>query len=497
MRFLALVETFLLLLTICALVFGQIQHLTLFLSDAVMLYGQMFFSVFIITLSFYYCDLYDLSIVRNFSEFTKRLPRALVIAFVSLYIFYLFSPLSKETHGANSFWLLLIYTVSVILTVRLALYLYLTTHALRGRVIILGMGPFAWKIVDAIEACPYVGYTIIGFIDERRAPQQSEPHSSKYAVLGSLDRLKEILDKFRPDRIIVALTERRGRLPVQDLLDVRMAGCIVEDAVNVHERLTEKLAIESLTPSTLFFSDNFTASRFQMALRRIVSFNVALVGLLLTAPFMVLIALAIKMDSTGPVFFIQDRCGWHGRTFRLIKFRTMHPVQPGKEDKSVWERDDSSRVTGVGKWLRKLRLDEIPQLVNVLLGDMDLVGPRPEMASNVKTMTKEIPYYSLRMAVRPGITGWAQVRHGYSVSQEDVTEKMRYDLYYVKHMSLWLDLRILLDTVKIVLLGQNSKTNKLSEKKEANQPLTSSSVTVTLLQSEDQREKVTVHGLGS
>jgi lipopolysaccharide/colanic/teichoic acid biosynthesis glycosyltransferase len=231
-------------------------------------------------------------------------------------------------------------------------------------------------------------------------------------------------------------------------------------------------------------------------LRRFVSFNVALVGLLLTAPFLVLIALAIKMDSTGPVFFIQDRCGWHGRTFRLIKFRTMYPVQPGKEDKSVWERDDSSRITRVGKWLRKLRLDEIPQLVNVLLGDMDLIGPRPEMASNVKTMTKEIPYYSLRMAVRPGITGWAQVRHGYSVSQEDVTEKMRYDLYYVKHMSLWLDLRILLDTVKIVLLGQNSETNKLSEKKEANQPLTSS-VTVTLLQSEDQREKVTVHGLGS
>ena len=492
----ALVETFLLLLTICALVFRQIQHLPLFLSDAVMLCRQMFFSIFIITLSFYYCDLYDLRIVRNFSEFTKRLPKALVIAFVSLYIFYLFSSLSKETHGANSFWLLLIYTVSVILTVRLALYLYLTTHALRDRVIILGMGPFAWKIVDAIEACPYVGYTIIGFVDERRASQQSEPHSSKYAVLGSLNKLKEILDKFRPDRIIVALTERRGCLPVQDLLDVRMAGCIVEDAVNVHERLTEKLAIESLTPSTLFFSENFTASRFQMALRRIVSFNVALVGLLLTAPFMVLIALAIKMDSTGPVFFIQDRCGWHGRTFRLIKFRTMHPLQPGKEDKSVWERDDSSRITRVGKWLRKLRLDEIPQLVNVLLGDMDLIGPRPEMASNVKTMTKEIPYYSLRMAVRPGITGWAQVRHGYSVSQEDVTEKMRYDLYYVKHMSLWLDLRILLDTVKIVLLGQNSETNKLSEKKEANQPLTSS-VTVTLLQSEDQREKVTVHGLGS
>jgi lipopolysaccharide/colanic/teichoic acid biosynthesis glycosyltransferase len=161
----------------------------------------------------------------------------------------------------------------------------------------------------------------------------------------------------------------------------------------------------------------------------------------------------------------------------------MHPVQPGTESETVWERDDSLRVTRVGKWLRKLRLDEIPQFINVLRGDMDLIGPRPEMASNVKTMLKEIPYYSLRMGVRPGITGWAQVRHGYSVSHEDVTEKMRYDLYYVKHMSLWLDLRILLDTVKIVLLGWNSEKNKLLEIKEANQPLTSSGI-VTLLQSE-------------
>jgi sugar transferase (PEP-CTERM system associated) len=443
----------------------------------------MLFSIFIVTLSFYYCDLYDLRIVRNFSEFTKRLPRALVIAFVSLYIFYLFFPLSREILDSNPFWLLLIYTVSVILTVRLALYLYLTMHALRDRVVILGTGPIAWKVSEAIEANPHVGYTIIGFVDDRRASSQSDPQSSKYVVIGSLDRLREILDERRPDRIIIALGERRGCLPVRDLLNARMAGCVVEDAIEVHERLTKKLAIESLAPSYLLFSEDFTASRLQITLRRLVSLAFALVGLILTAPLMLLLAVVIKMDSNGPVFFIQDRCGRHGRTFRLFKFRTMHPVQPGTESETVWERDDSLRVTRVGKWLRKLRLDEIPQFINVLRGDMDLIGPRPEMASNVKTMLKEIPYYSLRMGVRPGITGWAQVRHGYSVSHEDVTEKMRYDLYYVKHMSLWLDLRILLDTVKIVLLGWNSEKNKLLEIKEANQPLTSSGI-VTLLQSE-------------
>lgn len=209
-----------------------------------------------------------------------------------------------------------------------------------------------------------------------------------------------------------------------------------------------------------------------MALRRVVSLVFALVGLVVTAPLMALIAFAIKMDSQGSVFFIQDRAGLRGRTFRLVKFRTMHPVLPEEEVEAVWERDVSSRVTRVGKWLRKLRLDELPQFINILRGDMDLVGPRPEIVSNVKTMVEQVPYYSLRMVVRPGITGWAQVRHGYSVSQEDVTEKMRYDLYYVKHMSPWFDLRILIDTVKIVLLRHNEKGKNRSEKKEADRQVT-------------------------
>ena len=430
------------------------------------------------------CELFG-----DFSEFAKRLPRAFGIAFVLLYSFYALFPLTREKSDPLFSCMLLTFAVlSVILPVRLMLYRFLKIRALSERVIILGTGPIAWKIVDAIEVSPHVGYTIIGLVDDRKASCQSDSQSSKYPLLGPLDKLHEILDERRPDRIVVALTERRGYLPVRDLLDARMAGSIVEDAVDVHERLTKKLAIESLTPSSLFFSEDFTASRLHIALRRIVSLAFAFVGLLLTAPLMILIAVVIKMDSYGPVFFIQERCGLHGRTFRLVKFRTMYPIEPAKESETVWDRDESSRVTRVGKWLRKLRLDEIPQFINVLLGDMDVIGPRPEMASNVKTMIEEIPYYSLRMGVRPGITGWAQVRHGYSVSQEDVTEKMRYDLYYVKHMSLWFDLRILLDTVKIVLIGWNSEKNKLSEKKEANQP-PASSVILNLLQSEKSTER--------
>jgi lipopolysaccharide/colanic/teichoic acid biosynthesis glycosyltransferase len=176
---------------------------------------------------------------------------------------------------------------------------------------------------------------------------------------------------------------------------------------------------------------------------------------------MVLIAIAIKLDSKGPVFFIQERTGLRGKPFRLVKFRTMRPLQSNETEGSLWSRNSEARITRIGKILRKLRLDELPQFINIVRGDMDLVGPRPEMIENVTVMTEQIPYYSLRTIVRPGITGWAQIKHGYSVSHEDVTEKMRYDLYYVKHMSLWFDLRILVDTVKIVLLGKGGEMRGL------------------------------------
>jgi len=171
---------------------------------------------------------------------------------------------------------------------------------------------------------------------------------------------------------------------------------------------------------------------------------------------MALIALAIKLDSQGPIVFIHERAGYRGHPFRLVKFRTMR-CQPEVRDDSVWHRDDENRITRVGYWLRKTRLDELPQLVNIFKGDMDLVGPRPEIATNVKLMAELIPYYALRHVVRPGLTGWAQIRYGYSVSLEQVTEKMRHDLFYIKHMSFWLDLRILVDTVKIALFGRGAK----------------------------------------
>jgi lipopolysaccharide/colanic/teichoic acid biosynthesis glycosyltransferase len=201
------------------------------------------------------------------------------------------------------------------------------------------------------------------------------------------------------------------------------------------------------------FAKGFRVARGHAAIGRALSLAAAAVAVLLLAPLMGLIALAVKVDSRGPVFFRQERIGRHGKRFSLIKFRTMRPVTA---EVSAWVRDNADRITRVGRWLRKFRLDELPQFFNVLRGDMNLVGPRPHPVVNYELFTREIPYYALRAAVRPGVTGWAQVRYGYANNLEEETEKMRYDLYYVKHLSIWLDLRILVDTVGVVVTGLGS-----------------------------------------
>src|SRR5205823_7080014 len=269
----------------------------------------------------------------------------------------------------------------------------------------------------------------------------------RYPVLGGLDRLQHIVERVRPHRIVVALAERRRAEVMTALLEARGRGILVEDAVDVYERITGKLAIEALPPASLVFSKGFRVSPSNVALGRVMSLAAASIALIFAAPVIGLIALAVKLDSRGPVFFRQERIGLHGRRFSLVKFRTMRPVAA---EVSAWVRDNEDRITRAGRVLRKFRLDELPQFVNVLRGDMNLVGPRPHPVCNYELFAREIPYYALRAAVRPGVTGWAQVRYGYANNLEEETEKMRYDLFYVKHLSVWMDLRILFDTVKVV-----------------------------------------------
>jgi sugar transferase (PEP-CTERM system associated) len=400
--------------------------------------------------AFYYCDLYDLRVTHNLLEFAPRLLQSLGLSFLLMALVYSLVP--DLAAGGRPFRASMVVLVAFVVPVRAMSYAILRSRRFAERVVIVGMSALARKIAAEIETSPDSGYVVTGFVDDTAS---GLTEMTGLPVLGPLDKLTWIIETTKPEVIIVAQSERRNRMPVRELLEARLASIVVEDGVKIFERLTKKLAIEAVTPSTLIFSPEFTKSRLQLGVRRAVSLAAATVGLVLTAPLMLLSAAAIKLDSSGPVFFAQHRAGKNGRLFVLFKFRTMHPAASPAD--SVFARDDASRITRVGRWLRKFHLDELPQFVNILRGDMDFIGPRPEMAGNIPTLIERIPYYALRFGVRPGVTGWAQIRHGYSVAEEDVVEKMRYDLYYIKHMSLAFDLRILLDTVKIVLFGRGQR----------------------------------------
>jgi exopolysaccharide biosynthesis polyprenyl glycosylphosphotransferase len=329
------------------------------------------------------------------------------------------------------------------------------SRAFSERVLIVGTSPLVGTLIDEIEQQSDARFTIIGVIDD--APDGGRTPGLSLR-LGSIHRLGDVIEATSPDRIVIALADRQGPVPVGPLLDSRVRGVAVEEGINFFERVTGKLAIEALPASSLILSDgfrhsDFVRSDFSMAVVRGASLVCAAAGLALLFPLLALIALAIRLDSRGPIFFVQQRVGRGGRPFGLVKFRTMH-VQSGPC--SEWVRDNADRITNVGRWLRRFRLDELPQFVNVLRGEMNLVGPRPHPVSNYQLFLEHIPYYGLRSAVRPGITGWAQVRYGYANSLDEETEKMRYDLYYIKHRSLWLDLRILFETVAVIACAQGS-----------------------------------------
>lgn len=403
--------------------------------------------------AFQYCQLYEARSQDRLREFGVQLPKALALG-VSLWVVVCFSlpALRLERLPAVRVVLAL---VAVVLAVRLI------ANRIRWgaprRVLILGVGALARKIGDEIESAPQHGYSLLGYIsdvaDNKDIPL-GEPPVLPDTTLGQMQFIDEIMQELRPDVIVVALTERRGRLPIWGLLSSCLTGVKVLDGTDFYERLTRKLAIESLNPSFLVFSRVFEdRSRVQAALRRAGNLVIAALGLAVSAPVLAVAAVLIKLESRGPVLFVQDRIGLGGRTFRLLKLRTMRVAQQASTA-SVWERNEEARVTRVGAWLRRLRIDELPQFVNILRGDMDLVGPRPEMAENVPTMIARIPYYPLRHIVRPGVTGWAQIRSGYAVSEAQVAEKIRYDLYYVKHHSLWFDFKIVAGTLRIVLAGR-------------------------------------------
>lgn len=422
-------------------------------------------------ITFYYNDLYDLRIVHSPGELGRRIFRSFGILALLLAGFAFLFP--RNGFAAGPLASSLLFIGGILVSFRALSHGVMRKPSFTKRAVILGMGPLARKVIKEMAARSHFGYAVIGVVDDSvtavEPPFRSSPpllEQPGCPFFGPLKNLSRIVDEVAPDCIIVALPERLQRWNVREaLLEARARGIIIEDAAEIYERLTGKLAIEWLTPQRLIFSRGFRRSGLDLALARGLSLLFAALGLILLAPLFALIALAIKLDSRGPVFFAQDRAGMHGKSFRLIKFRTMHPAN-GKT--SEWVRDNEDRITRVGRWLRKFRLDELPQFIHILKGDMNLVGPRPHPVSNyemfilVSRNTPEcgepIPYYSLRSMVRPGITGWAQIQYRYANGLGEEMEKMCYDLYYVKHMSFWFDLWILLDTVKVVALGRGAQT---------------------------------------
>ena len=260
----------------------------------------------------------------------------------------------------------------------------------------------------------------------------------------------------RADRVIVALDEKRGKLPVRQLMELRLRGLEIEEATSFVERVSGRISVESMLPSWLIFSEGFRTSPLRSFLKRASDIFNSIALLILTSPLMLLVPILIKLTSRGPVLYRQKRLGMNGVEFDVLKFRSMHLDAEGAGGPQ-WASENDPRVTAVGRIIRSLRIDELPQLFNILRGEMSFIGPRPERAHFILELERRLPYYTLRMTVRPGLSGWAQVEYGYGATEDDALEKLKYDLYYIKNANLLFDLWIALKTIKVVLSGRGAR----------------------------------------
>ena len=312
----------------------------------------------------------------------------------------------------------------------------------------------ARKIAEDLLCHQPFRYDLKGFIDDvYKEPSISILHAR---ILGNYAQLQDIVERENIDKVVVALSDCRGKLPMETLLACKLQGVEVEEGATFYEQDCNKIMLENLRPSWLVFSQGFSISPHLCFLKRLADILLSVLGLVLAAPLMIFVAILIKIDSPGSVFYRQQRIGQQGKCFTLIKFRSMRDDAEAVTGPIFADKDDI-RITRVGRLLRTTRVDELPQLLNVLRGEMSFVGPRPERPFFVEQFAKEIPYYTQRLSVKPGITGWAQVCYPYGATIEDAMEKLRLDLYYIKNMSLLLDLCIMMKTLKIIVLGKGAR----------------------------------------
>ncbi|HTL45314.1 MAG TPA: TIGR03013 family XrtA/PEP-CTERM system glycosyltransferase [Vicinamibacterales bacterium] len=402
-------------------------------------------------LCLYYNDFYDLTVVHSNRELVVRLLQAGGAASILLAALYFLLPGLIIGNGifVSSLFVFLI----AILAWRMAFNQLFGRLRLEERVLVVGTGETARKVARQILDQHDFAYRVVGFIDDdasRIGERIVNP-----GIIGTPADIDRLVAAHQIDRIVVGLADRRGKLPIQELLRAKMSGVRVEDATTTYERVTGKILIDDLRPSWLIFSDGFRVSRVSRLMKRAIDLTLSLLMAVATLPLMALTAALVWIEDGRPIFYRQERVGENGRPFVLSKFRSMRK-DAEQGGRPVWAKDGDERVTRVGRFIRTTRLDELPQLWNVLRGDMSFVGPRPERPFFVDELSRQIPFYQQRHAVKPGLTGWAQVKYRYGSSLEDAMEKLRYDLYYIKHLSVFFDLTIVFDTVKVVLFRKGA-----------------------------------------
>jgi sugar transferase (PEP-CTERM system associated) len=407
----------------------------------------------VLQVSLHYFDMYDVRTLAASRSVLVGVLRALAVTSLVLAVLYFFVPALAVGRGVFA---LATAPISLVVTGwRIAFEWLSLRGAPTERILILGTNLAAVNLARELsERRSELGLDVVGFVDTD--PQAVGRSVLNSTVLGVTREIPEIVRTNRVDRVVVSLTDARGKLNMDELVVMKLnQGVRFDHLASVYEEYTGKIAVENLRPSWVIFSEGFRKTRLLTASKRISDIVLALVGLLLAAPVMAVVALVVRYTSPGPVIYRQVRVGKDGRLITIFKFRSMR-VDAEAGTGAVWAVTKDPRVTPVGRFLRRSRLDEIPQLLNVLRGDMSFVGPRPERPEFVAELTKQIPFYGQRHVVRPGVTGWAQVRHRYGASVEDSQEKLQYDLFYIKHLSMLFDLFILTETVKTVLMRRGS-----------------------------------------
>ena len=411
------------------------------------------FATVVCLLLLYIYDLYDYTIIGNRRELFLRMIQALGIAWAILALVFYFIPPLLIGRGVS------LYSVFIVLV---TLFLWrLAIHSLTGhpdigeKILIIGSGKAAEDTAKVAWDRRDAGFRIVGFISENGHVPESP--IGKAPVLGTTAEIENIINEKGINRVVTAVRERRGTFPTDTLLKMSLAGNVnIEECTSFFERVSGQVHLDMLRPSWLIFAGRSRETKIKFLVREVVHRALALTGLILSLPIALVTAVLIKIDSRGPVFYKQERVGKNGKSFEVIKFRSMS-TDAEKDGKPIWAKSNDDRVTRVGAIIRKIRVDEIPQFWNILKGEMSFVGPRPERPHFVSRLAEEIPFYEHRHLVSPGLTGWAQTKYPYGASVEDARMKLQYDLYYIKNQSLALDLLIVFETVKTVLFGKGGR----------------------------------------